>query len=208
MSELIIPSRRCSRCGVTKPLNGRCFARSRKGFVQNCLACSLPRPPARPLRERFWEKVNKSGPTPEHCPELGPCWLWTGCKNRKGYGRISTRTDHSEIAHRVAWLLAHGRWPDPCALHRCDNPACVRLEHLFEGTLTDNNVDMGLKGRASGGSMAGERNCNAKLTAADVREIRSRLRAGTPQNVIARAFGVTSTAICSIVAGRTWCHVR
>lgn len=28
--------------------------------------------------ERFWAKVNKEGSVPEHCPEIGPCWTWTG----------------------------------------------------------------------------------------------------------------------------------
>lgn len=32
----------------------------------------------RPVTLRFWEKVNKDGPIPEHQPELGPCWEWTG----------------------------------------------------------------------------------------------------------------------------------
>jgi hypothetical protein len=27
--------------------------------------------------ERFWSKVDRNGPVPEHRPELGPCWVWT-----------------------------------------------------------------------------------------------------------------------------------
>lgn len=33
------------------------------------------------------------------------------------------------------------------ACHHCDNPPCVRADHLFAGTVTDNVQDMIRKGR-------------------------------------------------------------
>lgn len=98
-------------------------------------------------RRRFWANVDTDGPTPAHCPELGPCHIWTGCTNEHGYGKFGL-LGKVERAHRVAFFLAHGRWPEPCALHRCDTPACVRLAHLFEGTKADNSRDMTAKGRS------------------------------------------------------------
>lgn len=93
----------------------------------------------RSLAERFAEKT-----TPE--PNTG-CLLWTGFIHPMGYGRIRVG-NKIEGAHRVAFLLVHGRWPNPSALHKCDTPACVEAAHLFEGTQTDNMADRDAKGRS------------------------------------------------------------
>lgn len=98
---------------------------------------------------RFWAKVDKNGPVHER---LGTrCWVWTACKI-KGYGqiRIAGRT---LLAHRVSWELVHGPLPvvekyhDAEVMHACDNPACVRPEHLELGTHADNLRDMVNRGR-------------------------------------------------------------
>lgn len=39
----------------------------------------------------------------------------------KGYGLIWVGGRH-EKAHRVAYFLAQGAWPEPFCLHDCDNP--------------------------------------------------------------------------------------
>ena len=60
----------------------------------------------------------------------------------EGYGmlhltkRMREETGHRlemALTHRIAFLLEHGRWPTPCALHHCDNRPCVRWAHLFRG---------------------------------------------------------------------------
>ncbi len=101
---------------------------------------------------RFWEKVDKNGPVPTHCPELGPCWVWTGALHTGGYGILKVPGSKKVVrAHVFAWeqengLLANGLF----ALHRCDNRPCVRVSHLFDGTNADNMRDMAAKGRAKG----------------------------------------------------------
>ena len=39
--------------------------------------------------ERFWAKVNRDGTVPAHCPELGPCWVWTAAVTKFGYSKFS-----------------------------------------------------------------------------------------------------------------------
>jgi hypothetical protein len=94
------------------------------------------------IEERFWLKVNKSGPVVRD--DLGPCWVWTGRTRNTGYGGFG----RSWLAHRFAWELTNAPIADGlCVLHRCDNPPCVNPAHLFLGTQADNNRDCGAKGR-------------------------------------------------------------
>jgi len=75
---------------------------------------------------RFWAKVNKVGPVPEHRPELGPCWLWTGYVSSTGYGIFSTEQDLM-LAHRFAWKLLVGPIPARRQLdHLCRVRNCVK----------------------------------------------------------------------------------
>jgi hypothetical protein len=99
------------------------------------------------LAERLWAKVDKNGPTPAHCPELGPCWVWIGKTKSHGYGQI--RYQEKGIGtHRVAWSLTHGSIPDGLFVcHKCDNPPCCNPSHLFLGTTTENQQDASRKGR-------------------------------------------------------------
>lgn len=153
---------------------------------------------------RFWSSANMDGPTPIHRPELGPCWVWRGGLNQHGYGRISINGIRV-LSHRVAWLLIHNRLPSPFALHKCDNPACVRPTHLFEGTQADNMLDARDKKRASAPpTFLGERHPMAILTDDQVREIRAR-----KTNIVAMAkeFGVSWSNIKAIRRRHIWAHV-
>ena len=65
----------------------------------------------------------------------------------KGYGWRWFR-GKATFAHRAAWIAAFGPIPEGmCVLHRCDNPPCINLDHLFLGTKRDNYDDMVAKGR-------------------------------------------------------------
>lgn len=95
------------------------------------------------LSTRFWSKVDRSG----------ECWLWTASLNNKGYGRLQVCEDgiwKVKYATRTAWLLATGKWPTAFMCHKCDTPACVRFDHLFEGTQAENMKDAQDKGRLRG----------------------------------------------------------
>ena len=83
--------------------------------------------------EGFWRKVQRDD----------GCWMWTAGRDGDGYGSYRNKR-----AHRVAWQLTRGPIPDGLVVcHSCDNPACVRPDHLFLGTQQDNIQDMLRKGR-------------------------------------------------------------
>lgn len=102
--------------------------------------CLRHKPPA----ERFYPKVR--------IDESG-CHIWTGYRDKKGYGKFNFDGKNICLAHRAAWILSGRVIPDetPCVLHKCDNPSCVNVEHLWLGTVADNNLDIGRKNRGSKG---------------------------------------------------------
>jgi HNH endonuclease len=97
-------------------------------------------PRHRPLTERFWEKVEKTD----------DCWLWLGNLNGNGYGytKLEAPSRRNELAHRISWTLHFGPIPEGLFVcHHCDTPPCVRPDHLFLGTHSDNMKDMWRKDR-------------------------------------------------------------
>lgn len=157
------------------------------------------------LAERFWKHVNKDGPIPPHCPELGPCWLWTVTTDKRGYGRImGEQRGHTvpRVASRVSWELQNGPIPEGMLVcHNCDNPTCVRPDHLFLGTAYDNAHDMDSKGRSR---FRGEQHGNAKFTVSDILEIRS---SELTQTALARIYGVHPSTISNVISRKHWFHV-
>ena len=126
---------------------------------------------AKPLEERFWEKIDKRGPVHPYSPELGPCWLWKAYRDEKGYGQICEGSTSKKMlkAHRVSYKIHNG--PIPVGLkvrHSCDNPPCINPVHLLCGTDQDNMDDKVERGRQA----RGEKNGWAKLTEEQVTEIR------------------------------------
>jgi hypothetical protein len=73
------------------------------------------------------------------------CILWTGGKNADGYGIIGSggETGANILAHRLSYERANGAIPvGLMVLHKCDNPPCINVEHLYLGTAADNTADM------------------------------------------------------------------
>lgn len=95
--------------------------------------------PRKPVVDRFMANVSP-------VPEAG-CWLWVGCTQRPGYGRMSYN-GRAEYAHRVSYELFIGQVGDFDVCHKCDTPSCVNPTHLFLGTPSDNANDMVRKMRS------------------------------------------------------------
>lgn len=148
-------------------------------------------------RERFLAKV---------CPEPGSgCWLWRGMVVASGYGMVRFERK-MYMAHRLAWKFFRGEIAAGLVVcHKCDVRACVNPDHLFVGTMMDNMTDMKEKGR----SPHGDNHSRSKLSAKKVKRIKTMLAEGRMRvSEIARAFGVSHTAIDCIANGRTWRHVE
>jgi len=220
------PPKQCRKCGLPQPLDNfnpsRSIADGRRSYCKSCL--QLMRQTKRDFTEtfqsRFWSHVDKRD----------SCWLWTGTTNRAGYGVLS-QGYRQFLAHRVAYELTYGPLPDEYfACHHCDNPPCVRPDHLFAGTNAENTADRNRKGRQvkdchvapehrpygqRNGAYThpesvrrGEANGSAKLSIADIKAIRQEYDTiATPISRLAVRYGVSSSSIGDIVHRRTWRHI-
>ena len=193
--SFLLDTKICERCNKTfspRPYEARKKHRwrARRFCSRQCARAETARRPRRDEAERFWEKVDKSG----------ECWTWQAARTAHGYGQFMSADNGLELAHRTAYRLAYAPPGVMRVCHRCDNPACVRPEHLFLGDAAANSADMVAKGR----STRGVKSASAKLTENDVRAIRADRRA---QPLIAADYGVHLCTISSIRTRRTWRHV-
>ena len=152
--------------------------------------------------QRFWSKVEKTE----------TCWLWTAGKFSNGYGQFHIGRQNPIRANRMAWVLTYGDIPDGLMVcHTCDNPACVRPDHLFLGTGKDNQQDAARKGRTvrgrkrPGTGPAGERNSHARITGDEVVIIRADYRSGDfSLKQLAERHGISKSQVHNIVTGKQW----
>lgn len=155
------------------------------------------------VEERFWKSVDKTG----------NCWFWVGAKTGNGYGAISYK-GRQIGTHCMSWMLANNQEipKGMQVLHSCDNPLCVRPDHLSLGTLQENSKDMVRKGRASRKGPTkparGEQSGSSVLTENKVREIRQLRSEGVSTKNLASQYSVNEASIRNIVRYKTWRHVE
>lgn len=195
-------SKACANAALYRPVKGICqscqrtYIKSPSRMSPFCSEECYETYRFRPLRERFWERVEKSE----------GCWLWTGNVLNTGYGslEIQGRGEKRKLmpAHRFAYADTYG--PIPAGLiirHDCDNRPCVRPDHLRVGTQQDNIDDMVARDRGAYGEKCGR----AKMTEDAVRNIRA--NPDVPLRVFAEQYGVSRAAVSFARRGTNWKHL-
>lgn len=150
--------------------------------------------PGRPSKhspgELFWAKV---------CKTEG-CWLWTANVGKDGYGKfqVSVLGENRQITWRAhVWAFTEANGPVPSGkyvLHSCNEPLCVRPEHLRVGTQSENMRQAYAEGRCS----------STALTPAKVAELRQLASDGFTALELAQHFKIKRCSVYAVLSGRHW----
>lgn len=148
--------------------------------------------------ERFWSYVQKA--------DGDGCWVWIGQRDKDGYGVFGVGGKKLK-AHRISYELHKGQLTSSILVqHKCDNRPCICPDHLEPGVPKSNAVDRAQKGRSA--RHAGATNGRAKLTEAQVREIRRLCKTtNTTYRDLGRQFGVSDVLIRKIEHRQLWQHI-
>lgn len=132
-------------------------------------------------------------------PEHG-CWVWMLSARKSGHATMRVN-GHTVSAYRIAYQVGVGPIPPGAmVLHRCDNPRCIRPDHLELGGQAKNMADCSARRRTARGAHNGQ----ARLSATAVGEIRGLRSSGTSQSAVAARFGVTGSTVGRIWRGESW----
>lgn len=136
---------------------------------------------------RFMDKIG---------PETATgCREWTGARIKSTNRGVANIRGTVCLSSRLAYLIYNGVDPaESNVLHTCDNPPCIRKEHLFLGNQSENGIDCAKKGRTG----------NRKATQEQVLEMRRRHSEGASTVQLARDFGMSQANSWDIVTRNTW----
>lgn len=150
--------------------------------------------------DRFYNKITLRG------DEINDCWDINCYKDKDGYPRVGVKG----VMYPASRFM-YSIWnPDEdisnkLICHKCDNPGCVNIHHLFSGTHQDNNTDRNNKNR----QMRGEKHTSAILKEKDIITIFNKIlnKEYTKTSQIKNDYKLHNTTILQILKGKTWRHI-
>lgn len=177
------------------------------GKIQKAHRVSLEIHGKKPNKRTIHLCGNHSCVNPDHVSERTPanvfkeniqktdgCWKWLGAKDSDGYG-IMTADTKPVKAHRYSYEKHKGHIPEGMwVLHTCDNPECTNPDHLYIGTNKENVKDRMDRKRQPDG----ERHPDAKMTIAQVRQLREKGKTGT-YKTIGEQYGLSIAQTAKIL---------
>jgi hypothetical protein len=206
LSMTTLVARICEICGASFMAKPSHVAQGKERFCARPCADVWHSIRLGTAEDRFWSLVDKTG----------DCWPRGGAHDGRGYAVFdSRRASHFAYVMRSGIAIPTGT----CILHTCDNRACVRNDdegvyvvrgrdlprwgHLALGTKLENQWDKIDKGRQARGEGAGA----AKLTEAQVVEIRRLYQTGAIKAHLALQFGIHPTTVADIIKRHIWSHL-
>lgn len=157
--------------------------------------------------KNFWKYVKIS-------TVRGGCWEWQG-STRNDYGVLSIKGG-KESAHRISFFIHNGFLPTGGRIvcHRCHNKPCIRPDHLYEGTQSENQLDRGELERLQGTAKKKKytkkdldkvRTRRVRLDATKAEEVRQIYALGKhSQRQIAVMFNCSQNTISNVLSGISW----
>ena len=137
-----------------------------------------------------------------------PCQVWTRAKKKTKGGRKKHAYPLIKYkgvqwrGNRLVWHLHYNVTlsPQDFINHKCANPKCLRLDHLYVGDAQENSDDM----VAHGNSIRGEDHPKNVLSVEQVREGRDLWAHGTKISKIAKMFNVAYGTMWDAIHRKTF----
>lgn len=186
-----MPIAKCAECGLSFQALAREIKRGGGKFCSRPCYFKHNRKARDFPIDHFWSKVQKTA----------ACWLWIGKLNGYGYGAVRLADGSTIAAHRFSWEMHNNQIQEGLYVcHHCDNPRCVRPDHLFLGTQDDNIKDAKRKNRTA----AGEGHGRHRLSLEQVISIRKERQSGTSLGDISKNYGISKGHASLICNNKLW----